>query len=118
MSRLLSKRYDQQHCKCIWCGETMWLVGRLPARTFAQRNFKTLKQVQKELRATKEHLLPRSHGGGSDFNIVASCLKCNNERSDKLFSKKPVPHVAMLLPLEVQFYITSLLNPEHERKKK
>jgi 5-methylcytosine-specific restriction endonuclease McrA len=96
----------------------MWLVGRIPARTFAQRHFKTLKQVQKELRATREHLLPRSHGGGSDHNIVAACRECNNERGNKLFSKKPLPHVAMHLPLEVQFYITSLLNPEQQRKRK
>ena len=44
----------------------MWLVGKLPAKTFAQRHGKHLKVVQKELRATKEHVIPRSHGGGSD----------------------------------------------------
>lgn len=32
--------------------------------------------------ATKEHILPRSHGGKDDFNLAAACNKCNQERGN------------------------------------
>lgn len=90
----------------------MWLVGKLPAKTFAQRHGKHLKVVQKELRATKEHVIPRSHGGGSDSNIVAAHSKCNHERGNSIFSKRPLPHVAIHLPMEVQYFIAEALKPK------
>jgi 5-methylcytosine-specific restriction endonuclease McrA len=35
--------------------------------------------------ATIDHVLPRSHGGKTDFeNTVASCFRCNNRKGNKL----------------------------------
>lgn len=37
---------------------------------------------------TVDHLKPRAEGGGSSFlNTVASCRKCNSERSQKYFHR-------------------------------
>lgn len=37
--------------------------------------------------ATKEHILPRSEGGGNElFNIVLACRKCNNARGSNTLS--------------------------------
>ncbi len=94
----------------------MWLPGTIPGKTFAQRHGKTHNEVKYELRATKEHIIPRSHGGGSDLNIVAAHSKCNNERGNQRYLKKPLPHVAIHLPLEVQHFISDALRKEPRKR--
>lgn len=87
----------------------MWLPGTIPGKTFAQRHGKTHNEVKYELRATKEHVIPRSQGGESDLNIVAAHSRCNNLRGNQRYSFKPLPHVAIHLPIEVQYFIANAL---------
>lgn len=37
-----------------------------------------------DLAATRDHLIPRSRGGGGGKNIVLSCFRCNNDKNDKM----------------------------------
>lgn len=47
---------------CIWCGIAVKRGGNGPTS------------------ATREHLIPLSHGGGGGANIHVACARCNNRR--------------------------------------
>ena len=96
----------------------MWLPGTIPGKSFAQRHGKTHNEVKYELRATKEHVIPRSHGGEADLNIVAAHARCNNLRGNQRYSMKTLAHVAIHLPIEVQHFISEALREKPKEIKK
>lgn len=64
--------YCKQNKRCIWCNQEMYLLRRDKPR---------------DLRATLEHLVPKSQGGKVHLsNIVVACNKCNNRREDRMTS--------------------------------
>lgn len=53
-------------CRCVYCKRRV------------QRVFKTDKSM-----ATKDHIIPRGHGGTSEFkNLTLACYGCNHKRGD------------------------------------
>ena len=57
---------------CIWCG-----IGL--------RYYKPPQGVRPvDQQATREHLLPRSLGGGGGKNLAVACRRCNNIRRAEL----------------------------------
>ena len=73
---------------------TLTEFNRLPSTTvaFSRRNiFKrdrmTCQYCSKKLRsedATIDHVVPRSHGGGSSWeNCVLACVRCNHSKADR-----------------------------------
>jgi len=55
---------------CYWCGVVVW---RGPVIRAGQPN---------PIAATREHVIPRSRGGGGDANVVIACYGCNAERGN------------------------------------
>ena len=54
---------ESQNWKCCWCGKTM------------------TEQPNKRNSVTREHIIPKSQGGGEDrSNIAAACNRCNSKR--------------------------------------
>lgn len=49
--------------RCYWCNIKVSFVGGIDPT-----------------RATREHLIPRSFGGGGGKNITVACARCNNAR--------------------------------------
>lgn len=83
----LERLYYKQRGLCYWCRGPMILDGGNDARN-----------------ATREHLIPRSHGGTNWMkvrgrkvcNVVAACKKCNNGRGNMdahTFKSTMRPHV-------------------------
>jgi 5-methylcytosine-specific restriction endonuclease McrA len=66
---LLERRFKSQRGRCFYCRRAMSLTQDI--------------QHPDGLRATREHLLPKSRGGGGEGNIVAACLRCNQARGSK-----------------------------------
>lgn len=65
--RLIIRLFNAQHGRCAYCGQPMRLdvVATHPSR------------------ATKDHVIPRAHGGPSvAWNYVAACRACNQEKAD------------------------------------
>lgn len=94
MGTLKNIRRSKMHAqggRCYYCGLPMWdpaLVNEPPAIYRTQA-------VQKKLRCTAEHLLPRSEGGvNSAKNIVAACWYCNTRRHHKRQPLSPDAHRA------------------------
>lgn len=70
--------FYRDHCKCMYCGKPL-----------------TLKSL------TLDHVVPRAHGGKHSFsNVVISCKKCNNKKSDSMSSEWKPKHA----PWEPSFY--------------
>ncbi len=65
--RLKVIQFDRQSGLCHWCRRPMFLAP--PG----------VDSTRPDL-ATREHLVPRSRGGGEGENVVLACKKCNNER--------------------------------------
>ena len=56
------RRFSDKPRRCLWCG-----------RAFGRR-----------LKPTREHLRPRSAGGGGGANLAAACAPCNNARGSDM----------------------------------
>jgi HNH endonuclease len=80
MSTFSALRRDaavRQGNRCHYCSLPMWEGNK---RSFCKSTGLTRRQASL-LRATAEHLLPRSEGGPDDKeNIAAACLFCNRSR--------------------------------------
>lgn len=63
---IVVRRYERQRGRCFYCKRIMSLTQDI--------------RHPEGLRATREHLNPRSLGGGGGGNIVAACLRCNQAR--------------------------------------
>ena len=74
--------YKKYH-KCVWCGEPFGKNG---------------------LKRTKEHMTPKSMGGGQYSNIGASHAKCNKERGIDT-AWKPYYVKAKLMPQNQKAWI-------------
>lgn len=63
-NKTLKNKVIEQNWKCFYCGEYMGVGQHKP---------------------TRDHVIPLSKGGETGpSNIVASCLKCNQEKGDKI----------------------------------
>lgn len=63
--RLIRRLCEAQNWKCCYCGRSMTLLNHVT------------------LRATIEHVQPRSKNGRLNWdNCVAACAKCNRERGN------------------------------------
>ena len=80
MSRIQELRgqsFERQAGKCYYCRQPMW---HEQSDAFA-RSHGISPAKARHLKATAEHLTPRSDGGAdSDQNIVAACTYCNGHR--------------------------------------
>lgn len=62
----LTDLFNRQSGVCAYCKQPMTL------------------ELDKPLTATKDHIIPRSKGGGSSiYNLVAACHTCNQAKSNK-----------------------------------
>jgi hypothetical protein len=79
--QLPAKRKRRWEKRCIWCN-----------RSCAVRHHA---RFSKPTLATREHLIPRSLGGGGGQNIVIACRACNSARGSDLrwipWSEVPPP---------------------------
>jgi len=83
----LTRKWSQQRGMCIWCGRQTVLPKKRRMAGFKPRA------------ATRDHILPRSKGGGNDWqNIVCACYKCNTDRGDD--EKSYVPNLEVLILLD------------------
>ena len=63
---------QRKHRRCYWCGQQMLWT-------------RAARENGHPLSATRDHLIPRSHGGGSiPENIVTACRQCNNSRGSRM----------------------------------
>ena len=46
-----------------------------------------LTRVRCDRQATRDHLIPRSKGGGDGANLVLSCYRCNQDKGDKMLER-------------------------------
>ncbi len=60
---------EAQNHRCCYCGHTV--VRYRPGTAAMPRNT-----------ATRDHIIPRCHGGTYGNNIVIACVQCNNLRGD------------------------------------
>src|SRR5688500_6280937 len=91
--RLRVRLAAMQGYRCFFCGREMQWTNHVGKRT----RYKTPHAV------TREHLIPRAHGGTNDIrNLAASCLKCNTERGDNIFKFEPHPEVLAILREQCQ----------------
>jgi 5-methylcytosine-specific restriction endonuclease McrA len=85
MSKQTRKKFRKQHKRsrlfkrdggrCFWCKKALALIKMGTDVT----------KIPEDLRATFDHLLPRSKGGtDEDKNLVTCCPKCNNRRGNGL----------------------------------
>ncbi|NCP12504.1 MAG: HNH endonuclease [Sphingomonadales bacterium] len=77
ISRIRNSRIRQQSGNCYYCCQPIW---HCELSDFSSRHGITRKKATL-LKATAEHLVPRSEGGLDAFhNIVAACWFCNVSR--------------------------------------
>lgn len=108
LSRIALRRWWQQDQLCVWCGEWTWhpaVVSKHDARerlgivsgtTHAGKRLRRLK-------ATAEHIAPKSLGGTNGlYNIACACAECNSRRSAEPTSLTACPQVFAKLPAEVR----------------
>ena len=69
--KLLAKAISRQRGKCHICGTQMT----------------SPKNMDDPMRATADHILPKSLGGAISGNIAAAHAKCNHERGNKRISE-------------------------------
>ncbi|MGX0879456.1 5-methylcytosine-specific restriction endonuclease McrA [Roseovarius sp. MBR-154] len=91
LSNIRRAKMHAQEGRCYYCGLPMWdpeTDHDMPAIFRAQ-------SMQKALRCTAEHLLPRAEGGAnSSNNIVAACWYCNTRRHHRKQPLSPDSHRA------------------------
>jgi len=91
LSNIRRTKMHAQQGRCYYCGLPMWdpkMDHDMPAICRTQ-------SMQKNLRCTAEHLLPRSEGGAnSSSNIVAACWYCNTRRHHRKQPPSPDAHRA------------------------
>lgn len=62
---------------------------------YCDRRVSTLLPPDHALRATREHLVPKSRGGsGKLSNLVLACRQCNEARGNQVPSEKTAPTAA------------------------
>lgn len=69
MPKLRTLSECQNH-RCCYCGFTMVL------------HVHTDGQPPPQNAATRDHIIPKCHGGPKNKNLVAACVQCNNLRGD------------------------------------
>lgn len=76
--------------KCFWCLRPILIITSVPIERRIRQTFYEFEylddwgRIQTSLIATTDHLYPRSLGGkGNIRNLVASCVRCNQERNIK-----------------------------------
>jgi hypothetical protein len=75
--QLRHKAFNQQNCKCFYCGFPMW---ERAVEQFAIAHSISIRQARL-LRSTAEHLVAQTDGGlDAPGNIVAACAWCNKRR--------------------------------------
>lgn len=105
---LLKSRWFEQRGRCIWCGSWCDLGSVTQERETINRLFLELNREPTPYevhnkRASVEHIVPRSWGGGDEpGNIVCACVGCNTMRSDIAHFYKAKRDVAMGLPKRVR----------------
>ena len=85
--------------RCYWCNTPIRLInpnrdqhGRFPKNG-----------------ATREHLIPKSQGGGGGANIVFACRRCNTERgSDTTWARGCRSKNVMVRDIEGEFTVGSI----------
>ncbi|MCF1502934.1 HNH endonuclease [Afifella sp. H1R] len=85
-SPILAALSEAQNHRCAYCGTRMVLRGidkkpkrRAPGMSWRETRANWLLRV-----ATKDHVVPRSMGGGNDRdNLVAACVWCNKYRGNQ-----------------------------------
>lgn len=60
------------------------LHKRFAGRCYHCRRVTLLTLVRCPMQATRDHLIPRSKGGGEGENVVLSCYKCNQDKGDTM----------------------------------
>lgn len=73
----IPKEYMWGGPNCFWCGREV--IYNVSPRVPHVRVSKKLR-AQEQCTATREHLIPRAHGGKHENNIVVACKRCNNRR--------------------------------------
>ena len=63
-------RYNRKPSRCFWCGRQM--------------AWRTNSTTPRDTLATREHVKPRSQGGGGGANLVAACAACNQRRGTQM----------------------------------
>ena len=71
--QILRERAEKGTCRCFVCGWHIWTSAEL-----AQHAGKT---SARKLMPTREHIIPRSEGGGWHDNIAISHAWCNSSRT-------------------------------------
>ena len=93
LKKFLAKRDGQ---KCFWCEVGLHIRDKS----------NTLAGVQKRLRATVDHLVPRSRGGSDKkHNLVLSCPVCNGDRENYLINpvtKEPISAATLAVLLAIK----------------
>lgn len=74
----IPKEYLWGGTNCFWCGRQVLYT----TRTRQTAHVKLTRKVKSQdlYTATREHLIPRAHGGKHFNNIVVACKRCNNKR--------------------------------------
>lgn len=68
--------YLNQHGLCFYCQRAMRLPPTEPRVTGSRLHPR---------RITREHLIPRTHGGTDDpDNVVGACSRCNSQRGSEI----------------------------------
>ena len=82
-TRSLGERlWEVQGGACFWCKAQM---QRGPYR-----------QRKRPMGWTREHLVPRAHGGKNVRNVVLAHRGCNSDRADKLIDTHTLEHGSQL----------------------
>lgn len=83
---MLARLAEAQNWRCAYCGFHIWL----PQVASGSMNFPPRagtayrRRKVKFSRATLDHVVPRSMGGGNNWeNLIAACAWCNNARSNQ-----------------------------------
>lgn len=63
--------------KCFWCGQELFLIVK----------GMDVSGIPKKVRATLDHVQPKSRGGSNgSSNLVTCCPNCNGKRENYLFN--------------------------------
>ena len=91
IKNIRQSKMHAQRGRCYYCSLPMWD----PALDFELPKICRTRAMQKKLRCTAEHLLPRSEGGvDAAKNIVAACWYCNTRRHHTKHPLSPDAHRA------------------------
>lgn len=77
----IPKEYLWGGLKCFWCGREVIYTVRV--NRHVRKDLRKAKLLDSHT-ATREHLIPRAHGGKHENNIVVACKRCNNRRDTQI----------------------------------